>query len=286
MKIIKINKIIIEIILVSISINAQIDLITDKTNYLTFEPIYITINKISPEAKKEFPGTLKDMAAFFLQIEAPYSTKQYSPPIRIESLTLSKHQVSFETVIISQGEYVTRIPGRYILVLKDRKDNDVSNKAYIEISDPINSFDIEAVKIIKENPLEYAMVLYLEGGDHLASGMSIVKRLSESNSGYSNVARAILSIAYSQISFDWEKLKIRRDRDVVKSAQMFPPKDDNRIPESLKLEAAMVVAQQIPKETMPQDLKNAIYDMEKRYSGSYLSMSKQFESLESSLLGQ
>jgi hypothetical protein len=221
----------------------------EKTSYIIYEPIYLKISKTTPE-QIGFGAIEDHLNQFSLVIKEPSNVLYlYSPPMGIDRFVNENYtepQKVIECIISMHGRVITKMPGKYEFWMIHSEDNDArklseispaSNKLTISIQSAQQHDDIEAIKTIESNQTAYATFLYLKGGDHIKEGLSIFEKLSDSESSFKAMAKAILSINYCQSFYDIDR-KAMREKDMNKVNKYFPSENEQNLNSILKLNSA------------------------------------------------
>ncbi|HKP94137.1 MAG TPA: hypothetical protein VJ385_00130 [Fibrobacteria bacterium] len=194
-------------------------LAAERARYLLGEPIHMRIE--SPESR---PPSLEE-GRFLLGIEGAGEPERiYHPPLRLRtapgSASGGKTQdalpgeprpggapvvhVRFARLIASDGELLFRKPGRYRLrLIPAGGAAALSDSLDVEFREPDAPADRKAYALLSRNAGEYALAVYLEGGDQLKEGMAIIAALAAFESAYSRLASFVLSSDWSQDFTDY-----------------------------------------------------------------------------------
>lgn len=212
-----------------------ISISSNKVNYLVYEPIYLEMKLINNENNIIF-GSLEEMNIdMYLEIIKGSDVIRYESPIKVDKVRdiaildnrspfkknkstnkikySESNYIEYDVVFITGNKVITEEPGIYQLRLRMKKqpNRTISNTLNLYFNKPQKVEDINAIKLIDINPKQYALCVYLEGGDHLKDGIKILKELINTNSEYSNTAELIMSINNSHSYFDWKENKILRE---------------------------------------------------------------------------
>ncbi|MDB5102398.1 MAG: hypothetical protein JWP91_87 [Fibrobacteres bacterium] len=103
-----------------------------------------------------------------------------------------------------------RKPGRYRLLLRTPDSLAVSDTLSLSIKAPSRSRDKKGFALISRDPGEYALAVYLEGGQQFKAGMGIMRELAGFPNAYRRVARFVLSSDWSQDFTDFQGPGSRR----------------------------------------------------------------------------
>lgn len=131
----------------------------------------------------------------------------YHPPLRFRSAPNASTgpRVRFARVIAGDRGLVFRKPGRYRLRLvaprSDAADSlrtALSDSLTLAFSLPVRPEDKRAFAILSRDPGEYALAVYLEGGQQLRAGMAIIRELEAFPNAYRRTAAFVLSSDWSQ----------------------------------------------------------------------------------------
>jgi hypothetical protein len=182
--------------------------------YLLGEPVYLRM-----EAKHGRPPALED-GTVFLAIRPPEGGEHaYAPPLRLRSrpsVTTPGPEagIRYARLIAEGGGWVFPRPGRYVLRLRapadaggkamgaaqaiSRDAEPLSDTVSVEIAAPSAPEDKRAFNLLSRAPGEYALAVYLEGGDQLRAGMDVIRELAAFPSAYARVARFVLCSDWAQ----------------------------------------------------------------------------------------
>lgn len=252
---------------------------TEKDNYLVYEPIYLEIEFMKDKIPEGFYISALDdeISQIGLRITLPDGKQiEYSTMWKFSNFpSKEKDMIYFETVIVQKGEVITAKPGIYLLSIFNKSDNlQISNELSVQFVNPATSDQVEAIKSIQKNPNQYGLFMYLNGGDHLAEGKEIVETLAELETPVQEVARAVVAMNYSQLSYNWAKREIRREKDPVKVNNFFPKiselKKDQYMPKYLTLAASNLVLTQIDNSQLSSEVKKNIQDIKLKYTKTIL----------------
>jgi hypothetical protein len=191
----------------------RFNLATERVRYLIGESLYLRIE--SPDA---FPPSLEE-GQFLLGIKRDKDPERvYHPPFRLRRATAGTEGAGLHTrfarLIAQDGEFLFGKPGRYrlrLLGLPAAGAGDtivpgasvLSDTLSVEFIQPTAPADQKAFAIIRRNPSEYALAVYLEGGDQLKEGMAIIRELAAFPSAYCRMASFILSSDWAQDFTDY-----------------------------------------------------------------------------------
>jgi hypothetical protein len=216
-------------LLLSISIQAggfPFSLAAERAEFVVGQPIYLRIGSFNAPPPSLEEGILE------LSITAPDGSQSvYRPPLRLRrgppnagpeaEPDSTRSHVRFARLIASGDGLLFRAPGRYRLVLisPEKGGAAVSDTLGFRLKPPEADADRRAFAIITRNPGEYAMAVYLEGGDQLAQGMAIIRELAGFKSAYTRTAFFILSSNWAQDFTDYRG-KGSRTLDLEKSLAM------------------------------------------------------------------
>ncbi|MBD3244126.1 MAG: hypothetical protein GF331_26275 [Chitinivibrionales bacterium] len=210
-----------------------------KARVLPCEPLYVTIRAEGANIDGVPLVSLEnDANPVFLSIVMPDGTEmEYVPPARfmapdLQQVARDKHMAC---VVLSRGKLVTREPGNYAAVLKNRCDGEpVSNVASFSVSEAGSEEDREGLESLRKHSRQFAWFMYLDGGEHLKEGLETCLALANGESSYASVCKAVLSINYSAPSYDVSAGKLRRDKDAELVEKYFPPVDGSVHPGMLR----------------------------------------------------
>jgi hypothetical protein len=195
----------------------------ERAEFLVGQPIYLRIGSFKARPPSLEEGILE------LSITGPDGSQSvYRPPLRLRrgppnagpeaEPDSTRSHVRFARLIASEGGLLFRAPGRYRLVLVSPEKGGVavSDTLGFRLMPPEADADRRAFAIIARNPGEYAMAVYLEGGDQLTQGMAIIGELAGFKSAYTRTASFILSSNWAQDFTDYRG-KGSRALDLEKS---------------------------------------------------------------------
>lgn len=170
---------------------------TDRQAYLLGEPVYLCIRGRSDRPVALEYGEYKLVIA--PEREAPFV---YRPPLHLDAFeTTDKpvEQVDYSTLVVKRGGLLFAEPGMYSLALYKSPKGGIpeSNTLIIEFAEPWRPSDMQALRAIEARPYEYALVVYLRGGEHISSGYEIIKAIAGGTSAYAGHAKFVLSCSYS-----------------------------------------------------------------------------------------
>jgi hypothetical protein len=177
---------------------------TEKRVYNLGEPVYLRI--VSPAVQ---PPLLEEGTMTLGIREVTGNGEKeffYHPPLRYRASSAAREgHVRFARLIANEGGLLFPKPGRYRLrLLSDAATPEnpaplvLSDSLLISVRKPVGAPDRRAYSILARNPSEYALAVYLEGGDQLAEGMRIMRELAGFRSSYTHVAALVLSSDWSQ----------------------------------------------------------------------------------------
>lgn len=202
---------------------------TEHPSYLLGEPIYLRISssQARPPSLEEYTLTLGAMPLPGSQgrsgpvaaDSAPGAGEVfYRPPLRLHTRSADSGGIEgpavrpdstrppvfsrYARLIAQEGGLLFPKPGRYLIRLHSASAI-VSDSAILNIRAPSAPADRRAFALISGNPGEYALAVYLEGGDQLKDGMAIIGALAGFRSAYTRVARFVLSSDWSQDYTDY-----------------------------------------------------------------------------------
>lgn len=209
---------------VSLSLAAQaaadypFSLRPERARYLLGEPIYLRM-----EAAHGRPPALEE-GTTVLYIRSPDGVEHgYRPPLRFRArpgtaAPGSDRGVRYARLIAEGGGWVFPRPGRYVLRLRapaapeagpgnagdrsaaafSREAEPLSDTVSLEIAAPSSPEDRRAFDLISKAPGEYALAVYLEGGDQLRAGMDVVRGLAAFPNAYARAAGFVLCSDWAQ----------------------------------------------------------------------------------------
>lgn len=196
---------------------------SERGRFLLGEPVYLRIGSrtIVPPALEE--GTM------VLSIRGPDGGEwEYHPPLRFRSNSgrdspapiasfadsgkrLPAVRIRFARLIASDGDLVFKKPGKYSLRLKSPKASGadssrliISDTLALEFRLPTREPDRRAYGILSRDPGEYALAVYLEGGQQLRAGMAILKELAAFPNAYRGIARFVIASDLAQDFTDFK----------------------------------------------------------------------------------
>lgn len=188
----------------------------EHARYLLGEPVYLRM-----EASYGRPPALED-GTIILAIRSPEGGEHgYAPPLRFRSrpnVTTpgADRGVRYARLIAEGGGWVFPRPGKYVLRLRaptdagaggigapagpaiSREAEALSDTVSVEIAAPTAPEDKRAFNLLSRAPGEYALAVYLEGGDQLRAGMDVIRELATFPSAYARVARFVLCSDWAQ----------------------------------------------------------------------------------------
>lgn len=269
--------------LFSSSANAFVELDIEKKQFLKYEPVYIEIRFDTNAIPDGFYiSDLRDSKAeISLLVVDPSGKKSvYSAPIQVSRFKEETDFTFYETLLLSRNNFLFGTPGAYVLVIVDRNSGaQISNSLVISIVDATGNDDRYIQDEIEKHPSDYAMFVYLEGGDQFSFGKKIVEEMFKRKTGYHTVAGSILAINSSQIKYDWKNNRIERDKDIAAVKKYFPENSVTSYqPKHLKLEVSRMVMDNFSDTDIPDDLKNKIKEVAKKYNKE-VKGSRRYESL-------
>lgn len=208
----------------------SLTLASDRDTLILGEPLYLHIE--SPSVR---PPSLEE-GRFLLAIQSPGEAEWiYRPPLRYRTRpdtasdiagdsnggrrdprvravpkVRAALKVRFARLIAADGGLLFRKPGRYRLRLVATGGAGegfaaVSDTLFAEIREPAAARDRRAFGLIARNPGEYALAVYLEGGDQLREGMAIIRELAAFESAYARTASFVLSSDWAQDFTDYSR---------------------------------------------------------------------------------
>lgn len=229
---------IITLALIPAAASAFVGISADKTDYLPYEAIYLTMELDEAAITEGFRwGALEDMNAEVTLFITPPDGDEffYRPPMRVEGAFEEVNTVEHATLILHGGKVITAATGPYRLIVRDSNGIPVSNELWLNVNEPENPADSKAVKRIAAHAREYGMFVYLGGGDHITNGAAIAKELADGDSSFRPNARAVVASNYSQVYYDWKEKKVKRAPDLEKVMEYMPEADDYRVCDAVKL---------------------------------------------------
>lgn len=256
----------------------------EKDKFLKYEPVYMEINfdlNYLPEGY--FMSGLRDSRAMVgLVILDPYGNRiYYQAPMKL--FTMNTQDVTFfESLLISKNDFLFENTGNYTLFLVDKKSEEqISNSINIYINEATIGDDIEIQNKIKNNPIDYAMFVDLEGGDQFTYGKEIIEEMYKRKTSYHTVAATLLAINSAQIKYDWKNNKIARNKD-ISAVENYLPDITGKcyIPKYLKLQAATIIMDQFNEKDLSDKIKVKINTIGKMYNKE-IKRSSRFKAIES-----
>jgi hypothetical protein len=170
--------------------------------FLIGQPVYLRIG-----SRDAFPPSL-EQGTMVLSIRGPDGEEaEYHPPLRYRSApqASTEQRLRFARIIAADGGLVFRKPGRYRLRLiappstsADTSRTPLSDTLALTFSLPVRRQDKRAFSILSRDPGEYALAVYLEGGQQLRAGMAIIRELAAFPNAYRRTAAFVLSSDWSQ----------------------------------------------------------------------------------------
>ncbi|MBW8889328.1 MAG: hypothetical protein JF616_16355 [Fibrobacteres bacterium] len=195
----------------------------EHARYLLGEPVYLRMDGAHGR-----PPTLEE-GTTILVIRAPDGGEHlYRPPLRFRSRPGADGPgavpgLRYARLIAEGGGWVFPRPGRYVLRLRapaeagargeraaapgfSKEAEALSDTVSVEIAAPSAPEDKRAFEILSRAPGEYALAVYLEGGDQLRSGMDVIRELAalpnrnanQNANGYERVAAFVLCSDWGQ----------------------------------------------------------------------------------------
>jgi hypothetical protein len=195
----------------------RFSLAAERAGYLVGEPLYLRIE--SPEM---LPPSLEE-GRYVLAIRRDQEPERvYHPPFRLRAVPSAAPEADgpharFARLIAQDGALLFGKPGRYRLRLAGfppagaEGAGDVlapgapilSDTLSVVFTKPVTAADEKAYALIRRNPGEYALAVYLEGGDQLQEGMAILQELAAFQSAYTRMASFVLSSDWAQDFTDY-----------------------------------------------------------------------------------
>jgi hypothetical protein len=180
----------------------------ERGRYLLGEPVYLLMlgMQVRPPALEE--GSVS------LIIRSPDGSEHaYRPPLRFRARPGGggPARPRYARLLAESGGWVFPRPGRYILRLQapaggdapganaiSREPQALSDTVSVRIDAPSSPADQRAFALVSRAPGEYALAVYLEGGDQLRSGMAILREVASFPNAYARVAAFVLCSDWSQ----------------------------------------------------------------------------------------
>ncbi|OGJ87618.1 MAG: hypothetical protein A2268_04225 [Candidatus Raymondbacteria bacterium RifOxyA12_full_50_37] len=257
--------------------STYITISSDKKDYLVYDPIYLTMEFDTLKAPANFIfGSLENSNVnMVLVIETPSGILSYTPPetditIDREAFRIGRiYTTEYATIVLHRGMAITSLPGKYLLFIRQKTQNKtISNKIQLVISEPVLNNDTKAMRIIKNKPEAYALFIYLEGGEHIKEGFAILKDLCETNSSYTEIAKTVLMLNYSERYYDWKQNKIEREIDFNKVEKYLNEVDIDKMPEYLKLRMCSKILRNTNRGRINNSLFNKLNTIKNNVTGS------------------
>lgn len=174
----------------------------EQRSFLVGQPVYLRIG-----SRDAAPPSL-EQGTMVLSILGPDGEEwEYHPPLRYRSgpERAMGPRIRFARIIAGDGGLVFRKPGRYRLRLltprsasADTPRSTLSDTLALVFSLPVRPEDKRAFSILSRDPGEYALAVYLEGGQQLRAGMAIIRELETFPNAYRRTAAFVLSSDWSQ----------------------------------------------------------------------------------------
>jgi hypothetical protein len=181
----------------------------ERGRYLLGEPVYLLMQGVGsrPPALEENTVTLS--------IRAPDGTEHaYRPPLLYRTRPGAENGAHppprYARLIAEAGNWVFAQPGRYQLRLRapagvdgaggglSRETQALSDTVSLEIAAPSTAADKRAFALLARAPGDYALAVYLEGGDQLRAGMAVLRELASFPNAYARTAAFVLCSDWSQ----------------------------------------------------------------------------------------
>jgi hypothetical protein len=187
----------------------------ERAHYLLGEPVYLRMQGASVR-----PPALEENTVALI-IRAPDGSEHaYRPPLRFRArpgkgsgarAVPGRPPPRYARLIAEAGGWVFARPGRYVLRLRapaiadpagggriSREPQALSDTVSLEISAPAAPEDKRAFAVLERAPGEYALAVYLEGGDQLREGIAILRELASFPNAYAPTAAFVLCSDWSQ----------------------------------------------------------------------------------------
>jgi hypothetical protein len=174
-------------------------------SYLIGQPVYLRIGSGDAAPPSLEQGTM------VLSIRGPDGEEaEYHPPLRFRSAPRAGGPpIRFARIIAADGGLAFRKPGRYRLRLVTPRPASagpgrtiLSDSLALDFSLPVRNADKRAFAILSRDPGEYALAVYLEGGQQLRAGMAILRELAAFPNAYRRTAAFVLSSDWCQDYLD------------------------------------------------------------------------------------
>jgi hypothetical protein len=169
-------------------------------------------------------------------------------------------RVAHSTVLLSGERIVTETPGRLTMALVGPDGSRMSNELVVTVSDQLSEPERLLVAAINaENRIEYALFSYLEGGDHLAGGLPVVRAMADSGTGYARWARLVMAKNAADDVRDWKTGSIKRPSDLAETARYLGTTREG--PENLHLSLVGFLKPRMGQPDFPTDLRHRLMSL-------------------------
>jgi hypothetical protein len=180
----------------------------ERGRYLLGEPVYLRMRGAFAR-----PPALEENTVALVVRSPDGFEHAYRPPLlfRARPGGGSAARTRYARLIAESGGWVFPRPGRYLLRLRapagggprggdplSREPQALSDTVSLDIAAPSAESDKRAFAILSRAPGEYALAVYLEGGDHLAAGMAVLRELVAFPNAYARTAAFVLCSDWSQ----------------------------------------------------------------------------------------
>jgi hypothetical protein len=238
----------------------------EKPAVLVYEPLLLSIEDTRQCYADMHFGPLGSHASdLVLMIQQPGAAPEpYRAPMQFEAaprpVSGGSGDIVHECLILHRNRCLTAKPGAYRFWISDRRalDDVLSNTVTASVTKASTQEDIEAVSSIAANATEYAVFVYLKGGEHLTDAFGVLSALADGNSSYRPLARTLLAYNYCQTFHVGAGGRTVREKDPVKVDIYFPEPTDVFVPRSLKQNLAQLARARFADDTVPATLTTKI----------------------------
>lgn len=185
----------------------DITLTADKQSYLVGQPVYLRI-----EGESKIPLIPEAEYARLLIVKPDGENHWYRPPARFEMASRGGETVEYATLVLSRGGFIFTQAGDYVLQLYPGDPDDrtpLSKELVVSFRIPEDKNDYRARELIQSDPWGYALVVYLEGGDHIPGGMKVIEELASFESNYRGLGRFVMSCNWSRNHVNYSTNEVR-----------------------------------------------------------------------------
>lgn len=192
----------------------------EKPRYLLGEPVYLRM-----DAVRGRPPALEEGTIILVIRDPDGAERGYRPPMRFRArpgdggLVAMRGPRYARLIADAGGGWVFPRPGRYLLRLRtpapavgpaaggsavtpapgfSREAGPLSDTVSVEIAAPSAPEDKRAFSLISRAQGEYALAVYLEGGDQLRLGMEVIRGLAAFPNAYARAAEFVLCSDWAQ----------------------------------------------------------------------------------------